>query len=57
MGVQVPGKPDGHEYTVVAYKITIWCESGEDEQGLAEALEAGELWEAATHVQYQIDPA
>ena len=40
-----------------AYKITIWCESDQDEPGLAMALEQGELWEVAVNVQYQIDPA
>lgn len=40
-----------------AYKITIWCDSELAEYDLAMALEQGELWEAATGVQYQIDPA
>jgi len=42
---------------VSAYKITIWCEADLDEPDLAAALEQGELWEAASNVQYQIDPA
>ena len=40
-----------------AYKITIWCESELSEYDLAAALEQGELWDKASDVQYQIDPA
>jgi hypothetical protein len=40
---------------VTAYKITIWCESGLPEGDLAAFLERGELWDAATGVQYQIE--
>ena len=40
-----------------SYKITIWCDSELDEPGLAMALEQGELWDKASNVGYQIDPA
>ena len=39
------------------YKITIWCSFDGPEYDLAMALEQGELWEKASDVQYQIDPA
>ena len=42
---------------VHSYKITIWCSSELEEYDLAMALEQGELWEKASDVQYQIDPA
>jgi len=37
------------------YKITIWCEFDGDEPDLSMHLEQGELWDAASDVQYQID--
>jgi hypothetical protein len=40
---------------VTAYKITLWCESGLPEGDLAAALERGELWDAATGIQYRIE--
>lgn len=40
-----------------AYKIILWCESEEDEPGIAAALDEDRLHEVAVNVQYHIDPA
>src|SRR5215469_248707 len=52
-GTRRPSNPG--RQPVSAYKITIWCEFDGDEPDLAMHLEQGELWDAASDVQYQID--
>lgn len=41
--------------TSASYRISVWCEFDGDEPDLAMALEQGELWDKASHVQYQIE--
>jgi hypothetical protein len=52
-----PALEGGVMAVVNAYKIILWCESEEDEPGIAAALDEDRLHEVAASIQYHIDPA